>query len=129
MDNEKNKELFSLRPVLKTTPLGFVDLSTVKESGASKIYKSKSAAKAQATRKKNKAKKEKPPAPKKLTREEILWKNRMYEELLSHINDMEAILHAKMNKEKQKKKSPLLMVSDKELNKRIESLVKILNSK
>lgn len=126
MENKENKELFSLRPVLKTTPKGFIDLSTVKESGASKIYKTKSAAKAQATRKKNKAKKEKP-SP-KLTREEIWWKNRMYEELLSHINDMQAILRAKMNKEKQKN-SPLLMVSDEELNRRIESLIKTLNSK
>ena len=122
MENEKNKQVYN--------PLGYIDLSTIKESGAKKIYKTKSAAKAQATRKKNKSqKKEKPPVPKKLTREEIWWKNRMYNELLSHINDMEAILHAKMNKRKQIKKSPLFMVSDEELNKRIESLVKILNSK
>jgi len=112
---KENKQVYN--------PLGYIDLSTIKESGAKKIYKTKSAAKAQATRKKNK-----PPAP-ELTREEIWWKNKMYEELLSHTNDLQAILRAKMNKEKQMKKSPLLMVSDEELNKRIESLVKILNSK
>jgi hypothetical protein len=44
---KENKQVFK--------PLGFIDLSTVKESGAKKIYKTKSAAKAQATRKKNKA--------------------------------------------------------------------------
>ena len=47
MENKENKQVFK--------PLGFIDLSTVKESGESKIYKTKSAAKAQATRKKNKA--------------------------------------------------------------------------
>ncbi len=47
MENEKNKQVYN--------PLGFIDLSTIKESGAKKIYKTKSAAKAQATRKKNKA--------------------------------------------------------------------------
>jgi len=126
MDNEKNKELFSLRPVLNTTPKGFVDLSTVKESGASKIYKTKSAAKAQATRKKNKAK------ASKLTREEILWKDQMYMELYMYIKDLEIIICSKMREFKAKKievSNELAELSDDELKKRIESLVKILNSK
>jgi hypothetical protein len=37
--------------------LGFIDLSSVKESGAAKIYKTASAAKAQATKRKNKEEK------------------------------------------------------------------------
>jgi len=73
MENKENKELFSLRPVLNTTPKGFVDLSTVKESGASKIYKTKSAAKAQATRKKNKA-------ISKARKESMMMKERLKEE-------------------------------------------------
>jgi hypothetical protein len=44
---KENKQVYN--------PLGYIDLSTIKESGASKIYKTKSAAKAQATRKKNKS--------------------------------------------------------------------------
>jgi len=128
MENKENKELFSLRRVLKTTPKGFVDLSTVKESGASKIYKTKSAAKAQATRKKNKAK-----AP-KLSKEAKMWKDQMYMELYMYIKDLEIIISSKIREqnytaEKIEVSNELAELSDDELKKRIESLVKILNSK
>ena len=118
MENEKNKQVYN--------PLGYIDLSTIKESGAKKIYKTKSAAKAQATRKKNKAK------ASKLTREEILWKDQMYMELYMYIKDLEIIICSKMREFKAKKievSNELAELSDDELKKRIESLVKILNSK